>query len=198
MVYISEKNEAFYLNISACRDLGIISHIFPTIGEHESPLNTASINQAQSNIAQCGCLRRTLPPLQIQDPPCEFSEKNREDLEKHILEQFSSSTFNVCPHQPWPEMHGPPMRLMIDRDAKPVAVHKAIPVPVHYQEKIKEGLDNDCSMGVIEPVPEGTPTTWCHWMVVCSKKSGDCRRTVDFQALNKCAARETHHTPSPY
>ena len=198
MVYISEKTEAFYLSRSACRDLGIISHIFPTIGEHETPLNTATINQAQSNIAQCGCLRRILPPLQFQDPPCEFSERNREELEKHILAQFSSSTFNVCPHQAWPEMHGPPMRLMIDRDAKPVAVHKAIPVPVHYQEKIKEGLDNDCSMGVIEPVPEGTPTTWCHRMVVCSKKSGDCRRTVDFQALNKCAARETHHTPSPY
>ena len=198
MVYISEKTEAFYLSKSACRDLGIISHIFPTIGEHEIHLRAANISQVQPNIAECGCLKRTLPPPQIQNPPYELTEKNRELLEKHILEQFASSTFNVCTHQPLPEMHGPPMRLMIDRNAKPVAVHKAIPVPVHYQEEVKKGLDNDCRMGVIEPVPEGTPTTWCHRMVVCSKKDGGCRRTVDFQALNKCAARETHHTPSPY
>ena len=35
-------------------------------------------------------------------------------------------------------------------------------------------------------------------MVVCAKKDGKPRRTVDFQALNKYATRETHHTPSPF
>ena len=32
-------------------------------------------------------------------------------------------------------------------------------------------------------------------MVICAKKNGKPRRTVDFQALNKRAFRETHHTP---
>ena len=35
-------------------------------------------------------------------------------------------------------------------------------------------------------------------MVVCAKRDGKSRRTVDFQVLNKHAKRETHHTPSPF
>ena len=35
-------------------------------------------------------------------------------------------------------------------------------------------------------------------MVVCAKKSGKPRRTVDFQPLNSHTTRETHHTQSPF
>lgn len=35
-------------------------------------------------------------------------------------------------------------------------------------------------------------------MVVCAKKTGKPRRTIDFQALNLHATRETHHTQSPF
>ena len=35
-------------------------------------------------------------------------------------------------------------------------------------------------------------------MVVCKKKNGQPRRTVDLQALNVHCKRETHHTPSPF
>jgi len=35
-------------------------------------------------------------------------------------------------------------------------------------------------------------------MVVCAKKNGNHRRTVDFQALNAWATRETHHTQAPF
>lgn len=35
-------------------------------------------------------------------------------------------------------------------------------------------------------------------MVICAKKDGKSRRTVDFQPLNVHATRETHHTPSPF
>lgn len=54
------------------------------------------------------------------------------------------------------------------------------------------------ALGVIEPVPVGEPVTWCHRMVVCAKKTGKPRRTIDFQALNLHATRETHHTQSPF
>lgn len=210
MVYIAKGTEAFYLNRSACYELGIISNKFPTIGEYGNRLKTAAVGQSHSpaqdtratevtpiELAPCGCPKRTRPSL-IAKPPCELSENNREFLQNYLLEQFSMSTFNVCTHQLLPEMHGPPMRLMVDRTAKPVAFHKARPVPVHFQEQVKEGLDSDVRLGVIEPVPYGVPTTWCHQMVICSKKCGSCRRTVDFQALNRHASRETHHTPSPY
>ena len=35
-------------------------------------------------------------------------------------------------------------------------------------------------------------------MVICAKKNGKPRRTVDLQPLNRHATRETHHTPSPF
>ncbi|RLJ22718.1 hypothetical protein DJ031_00320, partial [bacterium endosymbiont of Escarpia laminata] len=97
-----------------------------------------------------------------------------------------------------PMMSGPPLQLMIDPDAKPFACHSPIPVPLHWRADVKAGLDRDVLLGVIEPVPVGEPVTWCHRMVVCAKKDGKPRRTVDFQPLNKYATRETHHTQPPF
>ena len=75
---------------------------------------------------------------------------------------------------------------------------RSIPVAVHWQDEVKAGLDEDVRLGVLEKVPIGDRVTWCHGMVIYAKKNGKPRRTVDFQALNVYAARETHHTPSPF
>ena len=90
------------------------------------------------------------------------------------------------------------MRLMIDPHATPTAHHSPIPVPLHWQDDVKAGLDRDVRLGVLEPVPIGGPVTWCHCMVICAKKNGTPRRTIDFQPLNIHATRETHHTQSPF
>ena len=90
------------------------------------------------------------------------------------------------------------MRLIIDPDAKPIAHHTPVPVPLHWRDAVKDGLDQDVHLGVIEKVSIDDPVTWCHRMVVYAKKIGKHRRTVDFQALNVHATRETHHTPSPF
>ena len=50
-------------------------------------------------------------------------------------------------------MTGPPLALMIDAEATPVAIHSPIPVLLHWQDKVKAELDRDASLGVIEPVP---------------------------------------------
>ena len=148
-------------------------------------------------MAPCGCLKRTKPP-----PPPKLPAKTtgnyRLDLQNVLLNHYKSSTFNICPHQPLPQMTGPPMHLMIDPDAQPVAYHSPYKVPLHFQDQVKAGLEMDVSLGVIAPVPSNVPTKWCHRMVVCAKKDGTPRRTVDFQALNKHASRETHHTQSPF
>ena len=86
-------------------------------------------------------------------------------------------------------MTGPPIHLMVDKNAKPVAHHTPIPVPIHWQEEVKAGLDQDIRLGVIEPVPIGEPVTWCHRMVICAKKNGKPRRTVNLQVLNAHSIR---------
>ena len=72
------------------------------------------------------------------------------------------------------------------------------PVPLHWQDAVKAGLDRDVRLGVLEPVQIGEPVTWCHPMVICAKQNGTPRRTIDFQPLNLHATRETHHTQSPF
>ena len=138
------------------------------------------------------------PPTKPTQPPFPATEENRQRLQEWLLDYYKSSTFNTSKHQSLPLMDSIPMRLMIDPEAEPVAHHIPVPVPLHWQEDVKAGLDHDVSLGVLEPVPVGEPVTWCHWMVACAKKNGKPRRTVDFQALNRHATRETHHTQSPF
>ena len=95
-------------------------------------------------------------------------------------------------------MSGPPVTIHIDENAKPHAFHKATPVPLHWQEKVKADLLRDEALGVIEKVPYGEPVMWCHRMVVTRKHDGSPRRTVDLSPLNKHCKRETFASESPF
>ena len=95
-------------------------------------------------------------------------------------------------------MSGPPQLLSIDPTATPNSFHTPIPVPIHWQDEVKAGLDRDFCRGVLEKVPLGTPVTWCHRMVICTKKNGSLRRTINFQPLNRHATRETYQCQSPF
>ena len=68
-------------------------------------------------------------------------------------------------------MTGEPLNMTFKEDAKPTAVHTPIPTPHHFRKDIKEGLDADIALGVIEPMPQGVPTTWCSRMVVVQKRT---------------------------
>ena len=205
MTYITDCTTTFFLSREACADLGIIPKTFPTIGDAfknqpaEVPHLLAATNPTTptNHTAPCGCPKRTEPPLPPL-PPVPATDSNRQILQDFLLNYFGPSTFNTCEHQPLPRMTGPPMKLMIDTNATPVAHHTPYRVPIHLQESTKKGLDKDVKLKVLEPVPDNAPVEWCHRMVVCTKKDGEARRTVDFQALNKHASRETHHTPSPF
>ena len=125
-------------------------------------------------------------------------EMNNKQLKDWILKRYEASAFNVCPHQKLPVMSGPPLHFDIQEGARPVATHVPSPVPLHWQAKVKEGLDADVDLGVLEKVPPNTPIRWLHRMVLAAKKDGSPRRTVDLSPLNKVCVRQTHHTRSPY
>jgi hypothetical protein len=63
--------------------------------------------------------------------------------------------------------------------------------PSHTTGSLVADLDRDVRLGIIEPVPPGTPTVWCSRMVVVPKKDGSPRRTVDLQPLNAATYRAT-------
>ena len=212
MVYVTDCTDKLFLSREGCTDLGIIPDNFPTMGKGD-PINTVTISHQErcethtsdpvsvattTHQEECRCPRRTKPPPPPTSMPHSATETNRELLTQYLLDYYRSSTFNVCEHQTLPMMDGPPMRLLIDTQATPTAHHSPIPVPLHWQDEVKADLDRDVRLGVLEPVPIGEPVTWCHRMVICAKKNGKPRRTIDFQPLNVHATRETHHTQSPY
>ena len=196
IVYFTPSTKRMFLSKQACAALGLISPNFPTVGEtletSDQPVTLPAANHP------CQCPKRATPPPKPQSLPYPPTEDNRDKFEKYLLERYKDSTFNTCEHQPLPMMTGPPMRLMIDPDATPYVTHKPIPIPIHWQADIYADINRDVNLKVLEPVPVGTPVTWCHKMVIVAKKSGKPRRTVDLQPLNQHAVRETHHTESPF
>ena len=199
MTYVTDDTDKMFLSREACTALGLISEEFPAIGQASESLvkKEGAADMDGLTNQNCDCPRRQPPPPPPR-LPFPATEENREKIERFLLDYYRSSTFNMCEHQPLPMMNVTPMKLMVDPDAEPVAHHSPIPVPLHWQEEVKAGIDRDVALGVLEPVPVGEPVTWCHRMVVCPKKDGTPRRTVDLQALNRHATRETHHTQPPF
>jgi len=202
LTYVTDTSDRLFISKEACIALQIIPVTFPVIGATSHNIysipDDLSYAGTNASLPDCDCPKRTLPPTPPTKLPFPATESNRERLRQYLLQVYKSSTFNTCGHQTLPLMEGPPMRLMVDKEATPVAHHTPIPVPLHWQDEVKAGLEQDVRLGVIEPVPIGEPVTWCHRMVICAKKNGKPRRTVDFQPLNAHATRETHHTQSPF
>lgn len=198
VVYVTDESDKIFLSREACISLGMITDKFPTVGEVLSSISCQDLVPTTTGQRPCSCPRRQSPPPLPEKLPFPPTVANVPKLKEWLVNHYSSSTFNTCAHQPLKKMNGPPMRLMLDPHAEPTAYHKAIPVPIHWREKVKASLEQDVRLGVIEPVPIGEPVTWCHRMIVCAKKNGEPRRTVDFRALNTYAKRETHYTQSPF
>merc|ERR1712082_331269 len=76
--------------------------------------------------------------------------------------------------------------------ARPTVVNNHVPVPRHWEDQVERNLKRDVALGVIERVPLNTPVTWCARMIVVPKQSGEPRRTVDLQGLNRSSVRQTH------
>ena len=144
VVCFTDSSDRLFLSKQVCIALGMISKNFPTTGE-TCKRNTTSIGSfatiptpaPESGIFRpCKCPRRQAPPPPPTRLPFTASEDNRVKLEKWLLEYYGSSTFNVCEHQPLPMMSDPPMQLMVDSSARPVAHHTPIPVPIHWEDDV--------------------------------------------------------------
>jgi len=197
VVYVCNQVHGLYLSQSVLKNLKLIPNDFPNHHCEISALNTNGDSQ-QEGTAACGCPTRSPCPELPSSLPYPATPEYRAELEDWIKRIFANSAFNTCEHQQLQTMTGDPLEISFLADTDPVAVHKPIPVPHHWKEAVKSQLDADVALGIIEPVPTGTPTTWCSRMVTVPKKNGSPRRTVDLQNLNAATRRETHHTQSPF
>ena len=81
-------------------------------------------------------------------------------------------------------MEGPPISIHVDPKATPISLKKPAPVSLHFQDQVLSDLNRDVTIGVLERVPLGEPTTWIFRMVVTRKADGTPRRTVDLSPMN--------------
>lgn len=198
-VYVTTGVRGLYLSKRAQIDLGIIPENFPANSTSISASSTENANNTtQSQLAECGCPKRSKPPPKPTHIPFPATEENRERLEEWLRQRYADSAFNTCEHQPLPLMSGRPLDVHFIDGYSPKAYHTPIPVPHHWQRPVKDGIDRDVRIGTLEQVPSGTAVDWCARMVVVSKHDNSPRRAVDLQALNAATKRETHHTPAPY
>ena len=192
MIHVSDKIDGMFLSERACKDLGIVTRDFPDVETIVAATKTKMMEE------KCSCFERENAPEKPTQIPYLPTEANKKKLKDWLISRFKSSAFNTCKHQPLNKMTGAPMKINFKEGAVPYASHTPIPVPIFWKEQIKEGLDADVRLKIIEEVPQGTPVTWLARMVPQGKKNGGVRRTVDLQKLKEATLRETHHTPTPF
>ena len=155
--------------------------------------------EEQSELSPCGCPARVSAP---SPPVLPFpaTESNRQRLKEFLLSYYKSSTFNVCPHQPLPLMHGPPLEFKLKPDAKPFAVYSPATVPAHWANQVKADIQRDVQLGVlekVEPEMDSGVDDWCSRMVIGRKHREEPRRTSDLQPLNDASVSQCHPTAPP-
>ncbi|KAK4313454.1 hypothetical protein Pmani_015211 [Petrolisthes manimaculis] len=183
-VYFIKSVERMYLSLTACKELGIVHPDFP------KPVPMVA------GVAIEGNRGSDIPERPIS-MPFKPLEENVPRLEEWLLGQFSTTTFNNESY-PLRVMEGSPHRIHLMEGARTHTCFTPTSVPKHWGTEVKKQLDEDVKRGVLRQVPAGEANEWCARMVVVAKKSGKPRRTVDFQKLNSCCLRETHHTPAPF
>ena len=115
-----------------------------------------------------------------------------------VIEYYDSSLFNTCPHPALRVMAGPPTEIHLKDNKKPVARHKIIPVPIHWQGQVHSDLLHDMLLDVIERVVFREPVELYHHMAVARKHNRSPRQPIDLPPLNKHCQRETHNAESPF
>ena len=187
MLYFVDGLEKTFLSKDALVELRVIPSKLP-VAECKKLPTVAELTDKDDSQEECECPKRCEAP-EPPELPKDIDKYTIEELKNVLLDHYKASTFNTCQHQPLPLMHGPPQEFHLDEGAKPFVCHTPAPVPAHWEKKVKKDLERDVALGVLEKVPPNTPVTWCHRMVLARKHSGDPRRTVDLQPLNKACKR---------
>ena len=202
-VYFAEGVGNIYLSCDSCKGISIIHQDFPNVNVSEpSKLNS---NMIKSGTNQSTSASKSLPsqpasvsislPSRPDELPFTETEENIPNLERWLLEAFSTTTFNN--RDPMPHM-GEPMRIHLKEDAIPFATHTPIPTPIHMRKKTEEELKKNVRDKIMKKVEVGEANEWCARMLPVLKKDGNIRLTVDYQKLNEQFDRETYHTPRPF
>ena len=168
IIYVAKEVKGMYISRRSLQELGCLPPTWPHPQEKQE--TSAAMDLDEDNIAPCGCPARSQTPDPPSSPPFPItdSEECRARLEEWILGYYSSSTFNICPHVKSQGMTGPPVKFAIKQDADLVCHTKPFKVPLHWKKPVKDAMERDLRLGIIEKLPPNSPAVCCHRMVVTS------------------------------
>ena len=134
MVYVSPSTQKFYLSREVLVHLGVIPKNFPKVGA------ALEVSANEGHMAPCGCPARTLPPELPEQLPFPACPGNGDKMKAWLGDYYKASTWNKCPHQLLKGVTGPDLKLHLDPNAEPKAVHVPSKVPLHWEEKVKQQI----------------------------------------------------------
>ena len=134
VLYICDR-ASLLLSLEACVDLGLVHPDFPApMSETPQPshaqVSSAAARSGKNPDCDCTCPVRETAPDAPTELPMEPTPENVPRLEQWIRGFYAASAFNTCECQALPSMHGPPVKIHLTEDAKPVASHTPIPIPI--------------------------------------------------------------------
>ena len=137
VIYVAKEVKGLFISRRSLQDLGCL----PTTWPHPADRTLSCSAIEEENLAPCGCPVRSTTPVPISNPPFPIKETEecRERLQEWLLNYYSSSSYNYCPHQESQGMTGPPVKLAIKPFAELQCHTKPFKVPLHWKKQVEEG-----------------------------------------------------------
>lgn len=124
--------------------------------------------------------------------------KQKETEVEKIFKDFGNVFCDEDDLSPLPKMSGPPMKIKLKPEAKPVRHYRAAPIPFQWKRKVKNQLDAMEKKDIVEKVPIGEVPEWIMRMVIVPKAgTSEPRMTVDFKPMNPWVERAAHPCGTP-
>ena len=146
---VNDVIEVPHLNWEACKALRIIRSDFPRIGSaFLKPMSVSSAVQAHLTRSAI-----VLAPYAPSRQHYQIIYQSRQltptgpIFPNWIPDRYQLNTFNTREGQTLRLIEGSPFELVLQ--AKPIAVHKLIPVPLYWQQEVKASIHRDVKRGVL-------------------------------------------------
>ena len=141
-LYFAEGVITTLVSLGALKNLNCLPANFPNPSS-ESASSLTETDDEDYDEEKEEVIKPRQPILErAEELPFPVTEENVPKIKAWLIQQFVNSSFNTT-SAPLAKMSGIPMKIHIDPEAEPVAVHRPIPIPHHWREQVEKDLNRD-------------------------------------------------------
>ena len=200
-VYVFDSIQSPLMSWYTSLDLGILPFDYPApqLSAPDSSENVEDPDFSTANSAP----RRSKSSHTKTEPNADLSTAARLEYtaddrkislaKSQLLKEYADV---FAAHHALKPMEGPPVRIHLQKNAKPHSVSVARNIPVAWKDTVKKEIDDMVLRGIIEPVGD-VPSDWCSPLVIVPKQNGQPRVCVDYTMLNKQVHRPLYPLRTP-